>query len=333
MEVKEAMGDHHITESNGNGEGSPGLPQLTVYVPKDRRSQSVCFVSALPQRLEDWLMRDATTQIRRYDKTNPEALAALIQILSADAATTDQVLDRVGAIPVPIPNQDEQIPEHEEDQEERCSAHSGRSAHIPHDFEISTEAHEDGFSQGVTAMAPRSGMAPSSSHAPPIYAAPQEDELYGKLLERVVRAARAAIFPSKGTFDMSALHDSLFSRDEVDAAANKFKSSTQLERDMKIGAAGELYVSVRSPFCRAWFVTSSFPDKARSFRSLNSSRALTPSSVAGTAITGRARSASTSPSTLTMQTWRSGGGGARQPTSLTTIKRGTLRPSWQTGAT
>ena len=74
----------------------------------------------------------------------------------------------------------------------------------------------------------------------------QEDH-YASLLRNVVRAARRATFPSRGTFDMSALHAALpgFLADN-DAAAETYRlrSTSQIERDKRIGAAGELFVSL-----------------------------------------------------------------------------------------
>ncbi|KAM0239528.1 hypothetical protein ACHAP5_008251 [Fusarium lateritium] len=77
----------------------------------------------------------------------------------------------------------------------------------------------------------------------------QEDVQYRLILERVVEAARKANFPSGGSFDMQGLREALpdgsvgtfESFDGLDVM-NRFRSSSQQERDKKIGAAGELYV-------------------------------------------------------------------------------------------
>jgi hypothetical protein len=84
----------------------------------------------------------------------------------------------------------------------------------------------------------------------PLVLAVAEDTQYRALLDRVVAAARAATFPSRGAFAMSGLRDALpginFSGFDGLDTVNRFRSSSQFERDKKIGAAGELYVS-RSP--------------------------------------------------------------------------------------
>lgn len=77
------------------------------------------------------------------------------------------------------------------------------------------------------------------------------DTQYGVLLERVVAAAQSATFPSQGSFDMSDLRNNLPGQ-LVDSAfesfdgldiSTRFRSANQLERDKKVGAAGELFVS------------------------------------------------------------------------------------------
>ncbi|KAF9767546.1 hypothetical protein IL306_015275 [Fusarium sp. DS 682] len=77
-----------------------------------------------------------------------------------------------------------------------------------------------------------------------------EDQRYRTILDRVIAAARRANFPSAGAFDLSDLRDALpnsggpnsyLSFDGLDVLS-RFQSTSQQERDKKIGAAGELYV-------------------------------------------------------------------------------------------
>jgi hypothetical protein len=73
-----------------------------------------------------------------------------------------------------------------------------------------------------------------------------EEDAYLSLLRNVVVAARRATFPSRGTFDMSALDATLpESPRQGTAAAESYRLrySSQLERGRLIGAAGELFVS------------------------------------------------------------------------------------------
>ena len=76
-----------------------------------------------------------------------------------------------------------------------------------------------------------------------------EVDPYLSLLQNTVSAARRATFPSRGAFDMSALNAALpETADDNDAAAEsyRFRSTSQIERDKRIGAAGELFVSTHS---------------------------------------------------------------------------------------
>jgi len=81
----------------------------------------------------------------------------------------------------------------------------------------------------------------------------QEDVGYRSILERVVQAARRANFPHSGAFDMQDLRDALpdtnmgmyQSFDGLDVM-DRMGSSSQQERDKRVGAAGELYVSTLS---------------------------------------------------------------------------------------
>lgn len=89
----------------------------------------------------------------------------------------------------------------------------------------------------------------SSGHA---FSAAQaaEDARYLSILENTIQAARRANFPSGGAFDLHDLRDALPGGnsdayegfDGLDVL-NRFRSTSQQERDKKIGAAGELYVS------------------------------------------------------------------------------------------
>ena len=70
------------------------------------------------------------------------------------------------------------------------------------------------------------------------------DSEYRRLLYSVVTAARKAEFPSRGPFDMAALSHSL----DTLVANNdneyfRLRTSEKIERDKKVGAAGELFVS------------------------------------------------------------------------------------------
>ena len=75
-----------------------------------------------------------------------------------------------------------------------------------------------------------------------------EETRYSALLDNVINKARVSSFPSIGSFDMSQMLQTLseleISADEYPLDFYRQRSATQRERDNKIGAAGELFVSL-----------------------------------------------------------------------------------------
>lgn len=86
------------------------------------------------------------------------------------------------------------------------------------------------------------------------------DHEYLEILRSTVTLARKTVFPSRGTYDTTALARSLAAEedsDNTDEDSNDsdddfiLSSSEKIERDEKIGAAGELFVSILRPHpCR-----------------------------------------------------------------------------------
>lgn len=93
-----------------------------------------------------------------------------------------------------------------------------------------------------------------------------ENTQYLQLLNRVIAAASLSAFPSRGVFNMSDLVETLVEapsgawKGSFDGShvESRFRSTSQLERDKKIGAAGELYVSL---FIYAYGLRSRSPYK------------------------------------------------------------------------
>lgn len=125
-------------------------------------------------------------------------------------------------------------------------SHQGRSAAGRGSSELATAFHPSRSDNYSSPQVPRNWSSGSGTAERGF----QEDVQYRLILVRVVEAARKANFPSGGVFDMQGLRDTLSggnvgmyeSFDGLDVM-NKFRSSSQQERDKRIGAAGELYVS------------------------------------------------------------------------------------------
>ncbi|TXC00522.1 hypothetical protein FocTR4_00008130 [Fusarium oxysporum f. sp. cubense] len=71
----------------------------------------------------------------------------------------------------------------------------------------------------------------------------EDEEEYLRLVSNVISAANTATLPSKGAYDMSGLFGALPEVDEEEIELSRqFRSHGLPERDMRIGALGELYV-------------------------------------------------------------------------------------------
>lgn len=108
------------------------------------------------------------------------------------------------------------------------------------------------FVQTVEAerVAPTHAEPPSAPDLDPEMIDTLVDEAtrYLALLDNIIKKARHTSFPSLGSFNMSrllvTLTESEISPDQYCLDIHAFRSATQRERDFKVGAAGELFVSV-----------------------------------------------------------------------------------------
>lgn len=205
-------------------------------------------------------------------------ITVLTALLNADNAIMEQILDYHGIFQLSIQNEDvytsdgEAAPsengaadEGSTDPDQPTTATSPDSEHLsratgtPVSSSIeteneSTEEHSEHmvsqrshltFGGPVPAPHLSADMCTSGQHGS------NEDIHYRAILDQVVAAARRADIPSKGGFDMSSLRESLlevedpltFDGSDGLEVGSRFRSSTRMERDRKIGAAGELYVS------------------------------------------------------------------------------------------
>jgi hypothetical protein len=271
-------------------------PNLTIYVPRKKRPQEICFSSILPRKFLRWLMDYPDSRIE--DHADAIAVNALNSVLACDRLVLPDILDRQGIIQIEIENEDvpssedtEEYDDPERSDEEAAGVEEAPINSAPVDVVSDTETLVETVgrsymardAQRVSSGPPSRPMilnqAPSSSvivdaaassqsrlqsrfgvgSVPQLgeftFTAPQtgftEDGRYRALLERVVAAAQAASFPSSGAFNLDSLRDALFSELHDDAlysfdgfdVVSGLRSATQFERDKRVGAAGELYVS------------------------------------------------------------------------------------------
>jgi hypothetical protein len=125
----------------------------------------------------------------------------------------------------------------------RAASYEGRQTILPGPDETPSQPY---FArQNQTSPTSRAQLAPHVSTS-------TEAAQYLRILNKVVAVARepADHLPALGAFDMRSMRDALSagnddyeSYDGLDVLS-RFRSSNQLERDKKIGAAGELFVSL-----------------------------------------------------------------------------------------
>jgi hypothetical protein len=216
------------------------------------------------------MMTEPVTQIR--EPVPPEVVNVVQSVLSVKPIALPDVLDYHGISLVAIPEE-----EADELEEEDCGVagtglrSSGESeselfqAYTPasqgsnsggsedHGTEIlPSPVHSLGAStvsgnEEVSYIATSSRFAASQPRYQQMNVSLSSSDDYPGLLRKVVNAARRTNLPSRGPFDMSAIHTALLSvTSEEDAVWEPYRvrSTSQLERDKQVGAAGELFVGV-----------------------------------------------------------------------------------------
>jgi hypothetical protein len=261
LRVKKAMASLHIRGDSTS---------LQIYVPKNERSQEFCFNSKLPQGLCEWMMSEPMTQIR--EPVLREVVNVVQSVLSVKPIALHEVLDYHGISLVATPWEEAD----ELEEEDRSVAGAGprsseqsdnelSQARIPgnqsndssgredlgtdtppssvHSLNASTASRNEEVSY-ITALSRSAASRPGD---PQMNAFLSSSDDYPRLLRKVVNAARRTTLPSRGAFDMSAIHAALLSvTSEEDAVREPYRvhSTNQLERDKQVGAAGELFVGV-----------------------------------------------------------------------------------------
>ncbi|RDH24776.1 hypothetical protein M747DRAFT_252824 [Aspergillus niger ATCC 13496] len=232
--------------------------QLTVYIPEDKRSQDICFLGRIPLALLQWMMTDPLTQITHEFSDN---FVTIIQtLLQAEKNYVSELMDRAGIMSIARAD-DTVVTEESESQQpqenENQQSHSDRSSPASRSSSLVEQPTPERDEPTYTPPRPRQGSWASettvvshSMRALPVarpspvllqdYTETTVDPEYHHLLSSVLASARNAIFPSQGTFDMAGLDDSITSG--AAAQTIRLRTSDQLERDFKIGAAGELFV-------------------------------------------------------------------------------------------
>ncbi|KAE8403244.1 hypothetical protein BDV37DRAFT_283851 [Aspergillus pseudonomiae] len=235
---------------------------LTIYVPRDEKAQCLCFVDRIPKALLEWIMTEPTTRI--CAPFPDRALDVMEKVLQVPLPYVAATLDRAGVVSIETEevaeedgidlttsNGDRQAEEVSGDAASGYGNQFGTesntpSATFPTPSVVSGEIGEASVPLSRTRSNFRS-LSPSSLLRTPrstYNAAPVYIE-YRSILEKVVSAARQFIFPTRGSIDTSLLGEfqNLHLREPSDNTGH-LRSLEKLERDKRIGAAGELFVSI-----------------------------------------------------------------------------------------
>lgn len=281
IEIVEPGGDCHLQERGHD---------LIVYVPMAKKAQNFCFGSPLPRRLADWLMTDAMTVIAdNVDDALLALLTTLLNVdravipsvldyggvvkvpvldetsheLGEDAADDENTEDGDDH-EQPIKEKDVGTHLSSRDEESNFGEVDAIASELRRASSRSSTPGTSSFSNTVSTLAtanlsagPRPTISMHNQWLQPSTSRDQvpfeADELrYRGVLERVVDCARRSTFPPQGlgAFDVSALLDPVLP-DAVYSWPTATERVSRLERDKKVGAAGELYVSAPCPHPRS----------------------------------------------------------------------------------
>ncbi|GFF57726.1 hypothetical protein IFM61392_07789 [Aspergillus lentulus] len=233
---------------------------LTIYVPRNEQAQYLCFLDRIPRALMEWIMTEPATGI--CEPFNDKALNVVSKVLQAETKYIGMTLDRDGIMSVETPD-DTSANEVAGDTEDGLtelhterrdsiddatstgasirSARSESSVTLADDFNSAPYAGLSSPSRvsSRTPFTPRETPGDASYFSPGrgLHAQPI-DTAYVTLLRIVVNGARTSTFPSRGSFNMTALTDSL----DLGNEPFQLRGIDKLYRDKLIGAAGELFV-------------------------------------------------------------------------------------------
>lgn len=231
---------------------------LRLFVPRGPGAQSRSYAAQLPKVL-----------LRYLHISNPIATISLRNVILTSIDDIDAVLDTDGIVPLPDTvtsdlesNTSEGLDNDEHTPDSLTSTHtfSGDQTGPPHRTRyVATNSIQNDVlysaerpaSAATDVSEPRYEPRPFSPLAPhqapnfhPINDIPSISESsYRRVLEKVIEVARRTIFPLEGlNLDVTALRST--NGNSLEGSPFGIRAQNPIAHDMKIGAAGELYVSL-----------------------------------------------------------------------------------------
>jgi hypothetical protein len=249
--------------------------RIKIYVPRNKDDQDYTFTKLLSKSLFEWMMRDTSTHISEI--VSNEGINATRDVLLSPLTRLSTALDDNGIGTIITADIDEVFSESESPTtlREATEDHStGSTLRDQNDSDLGLietptssvgspplsllSLHEafDSSQRNLSFALPRPLNSANQFSLPTRPAAIEQatlvetlasdvtsDPQYVALLDRVIAAARHSTIPSLSheSFSMRRLQDSQAGTDD---GAYRIHATSQFERNCKIGAAGELYVSL-----------------------------------------------------------------------------------------
>ncbi|ENH67493.1 hypothetical protein FOC1_g10010770 [Fusarium oxysporum f. sp. cubense race 1] len=232
---------------------------LKIYVPRDPKTQGFCYFSTLPRRFLEWMMTDPVT----LQILEAEGVVEVDIPQDRDGQATEDEAGEVTEVDLPVRQRSPATSNSSITGRRLFTPTSSTAEYFRQNRRTSSNVHRNVGRHESLQSTPRSASQPqptfvfgSSPTAQPSSAflfqsfgeasqhpTIEDEEEYLRLVSNVISAANTATLPSKGAYDMSGLFGALPEVDEEEIELSRqFRSHGLPERDMRIGALGELYV-------------------------------------------------------------------------------------------
>ncbi|KAJ5189913.1 hypothetical protein N7472_008927 [Penicillium cf. griseofulvum] len=238
VDVEETVAKLHFSEQ---------ASILSIYLPRDKKAQELCYCDLLPRKLVDWLTRDPVTQI--LEPIDADMVKVMMMICNIHPSAAYLILDREGVAEIDIPNEDIEVDDEihsEASYSSETSSNGDLGQFTSADTSIPIQNVQD-QTRLTARQTSTSFNPPSSDYDRPVPISlvnshsPEDDMQYRHLLDHVIQSARGTLFPSNGAFNMSQLNRALPGNEENGqyegfdgpGLRNAFRSNSQFERDKK----------------------------------------------------------------------------------------------------
>ncbi len=252
------------------------------YVPHDEKSQRRCYLSLLPRRLLEWMLSDPDTNICE-PITDKAIMAVKTILLASRSDVShildDEGIMNIATQRIEDESEDDE-PLHNgrDDRRDHGQAWSATNWAFPAvdltetstSLPVPVVPHPLSSAGGNSPRGWRLGTADTTPEIPTssfLYSFATSEQArvpratverdyenatvtrYRNLLDKAIAAAQSIQFPSHGSFNMEAMASAIndisneSSDDEDDGEGLSVRSPEQRERDFRVGAAGELFVS------------------------------------------------------------------------------------------